>query len=244
MKNQLANINIRQIKTELMRFMMAYEFALEEINTKINILQKEFEYVHEYNPIEHVKSRIKSPESIIKKVRKKGLPLNISSIQENIRDIAGIRITCSFVTDIYQIAKMLEKQKDITVMEKKDYIKRPKPNGYKSLHLIIQIPIFMSDRVENIYTEIQIRTIAMDFWASLEHKIYYKYNKEIPDHLKRELKDAAISANELDEKMERIHRDISQLKEADGEVVTMEEEYQFPADLLMPLLNDSYQKKE
>ncbi|KAB8128291.1 GTP pyrophosphokinase family protein [Gracilibacillus oryzae] len=238
------NIDFKQIRTELMRFMMAYEFALEEINTKINILKQEFEYVHDYNPIEHVKSRVKSPESIINKVKKKKLTLNIPSIQENIRDIAGIRITCSFVNDIYKIAQMLEKQKDITVIEKKDYIQNPKPNGYKSLHLIIQIPIFMSDRVENIYTEIQIRTIAMDFWASLEHKIYYKYNKEIPAHLRKELKDAAVSANQLDEKMERIHREINVLKEADGQTLTNEEAFPFPADLILPLLNDSDHGKE
>ncbi|MFC4401908.1 GTP pyrophosphokinase [Gracilibacillus xinjiangensis] len=242
MKNQLVHLNIKQIRTELMRFMMAYEFALEEINTKINILQQEFEYVHDYNPIEHVKSRVKSPESILKKVKKKKIPLNIPAIQEKIRDIAGIRITCSFVTDIYKIANMLEKQKDITVIEKKDYIKNPKPNGYKSLHLIIQIPIFMSDREENIYTEIQIRTIAMDFWASLEHKIYYKYNREIPQHLRDELKDAAKSANELDKKMERIHREINVLKEAE-DAAMVNDDPKFPADLLMPLLSESYDKE-
>src|SRR5699024_7584641 len=137
----------------------------------------------DYNPIEHIKSRVKSPESILKKVKKRKIPLNIPSIQENIFDIAGLRINCSFVEDIYRVADMLVQQKDITLIETKDYIKSPKPNGYKSLHLIIQIPIFMSDRVEHVYAEVQIRTIAMDFWASLEHKIYYKYNKAIPENL-------------------------------------------------------------
>ncbi|WP_430735838.1 GTP pyrophosphokinase [Gracilibacillus dipsosauri] len=207
--------NIKKLKVELTRFMMAYKFALEEVNTKINILQQEFQYMHDYNPIEHVKSRVKSPESIMKKVQKKDLPFDLATIREHIHDIAGIRINCSFVSDIYRIADMLEQQKDITVIQKKDYIKNPKPNGYKSLHLIIQIPIFMSDRVENVFTEIQIRTIAMDFWASLEHKIYYKYNKVIPEPLQKELKDAALSANELDEKMERIHKEVNKIKAAD-----------------------------
>ncbi|MGN8647320.1 GTP pyrophosphokinase [Gracilibacillus sp. HCP3S3_G5_1] len=206
---------VKHWKTELVRFMMAYKFAVEELSTKISILQEEFQHIHDYNPIEHVKSRVKSPESIFKKVQKKKLPLNLPVIKENIRDIAGVRINCSFVADIYKVANMLTQQKDITLIETKDYIKNPKPNGYKSLHLIVQIPIFMSDRVENVYAEIQIRTIAMDFWASLEHKIYYKYNKAIPKELRDDLRDAAISASELDERMERIHKEVSELKEAD-----------------------------
>jgi putative GTP pyrophosphokinase len=156
---------MKTLRTDLVRFMMSYKFALEEINTKINILKEEFQYVHDYNPIEHVKSRVKSPESLLNKLQRKGLEISIDSIQRNIRDIAGVRITCSFVSDIYEIKNMLESQKDITVLECKDYIRHPKPNGYQSLHLIVQIPIFMSDREELIPVEIQIRTIAMDFWA-------------------------------------------------------------------------------
>jgi len=207
------NVDIRQMKIELTRFMMSYKFALEEMNTKINILKQEFHYIHDYNPIEHVKSRLKTPENILKKARRKGVELTLPSIKENIRDIAGVRITCSFISDIYRLSEMLQKQKDITLIECKDYIKNPKPNGYKSLHLIVQIPIFMSDRVDNVYVEVQIRTIAMDFWASLEHKIYYKYEKEIPEELKRELKEAADSVSQLDEKMESIHKKVNQFKE-------------------------------
>ncbi|MBD8067637.1 GTP pyrophosphokinase family protein [Bacillus sp. PS06] len=192
--------------------MMAYKFALDEVNTKIDILKQEFEFIHDYSPIEHVSSRLKTPESILKKVQKKGYGLSLPSIKENVRDIAGIRINCSFISDIYEIKNMLEKQKDIKVIECKDYIKNPKPNGYRSLHLIIEIPIFMSDREEQIYVEIQIRTIAMDFWASLEHKIYYKYNKEIPKSMKDELKEAAESAALLDIKMEKIHKEMNTLK--------------------------------
>ncbi|MDY0409688.1 GTP pyrophosphokinase family protein [Virgibacillus soli] len=203
---------IKDLKTELVRFMMSYKFALAEVNTKIDILKQEFQYIHEYNPIEHVSSRVKSPDSILKKVKRKGYEFTLDSIKENIRDIAGIRITCSFIPDIYEVSKMLSNQKDIKVVEVKDYIEHPKPNGYRSLHLIIQIPIFLSDRVENIYVEVQIRTIAMDFWASLEHKIYYKYNKEVPESIRMELKEAAEASTQLDLKMENINEKVRKIK--------------------------------
>ncbi len=214
---------IMAIGTQLKRFMMAYKFALDEMNTKINILKEEFNYINEYNPIEHVKSRIKSPESILKKVRKKNIEFSLPSIKENIKDIAGIRITCSFISDIYKLSSMLENQKDIKVIEIKDYIKNPKPNGYQSLHMIIEIPIFMSDREELINVEVQIRTIAMDFWASLEHKIFYKYNKDAPEHLLAELKEAATIGARLDRKMERLHEEISKLKQEDDKKEEMEQ---------------------
>lgn len=204
---------LKALKVELTRFMMAYKFALDEMNTKINILKDEFNYIHEYNPIEHVTSRLKSPESIYKKVYRKGYEFSLPSIKENVRDIAGIRITCSFMSDIYKLSDMIAKQKDITVVEYKDYIQNPKPNGYQSLHLILQVPIFMSDREELIYVEVQIRTIAMDFWASLEHKIYYKYNQEVPKHMVAELKEAAVMASQLDKKMERLHKEIAEIKQ-------------------------------
>ncbi|UOQ48505.1 GTP pyrophosphokinase family protein [Gracilibacillus caseinilyticus] len=231
--------HLQQLRVELVRFMMVYKFALEEVHTKINILQQEFQYMHDYNPIEHVKSRVKSPESILKKIRKKDIPLSITEIQENIRDIAGIRINCSFKKDIYRISQMLENQKDITVIQKKDYIINPKSNGYRSMHLIIQIPIFMSDRVENVFVEIQIRTIAMDFWASLEHKIYYKYNKDIPDRLKAELKDAASSATELDRKMESIHQEINEIKQQTDLLSDQDEEMIFPMELLKEIVDNN-----
>ncbi|MBT2711202.1 GTP pyrophosphokinase family protein [Pseudomonas sp. ISL-84] len=223
---------MKELRTDLVRFMMSYKFALEEINTKINILKEEFQYVHDYNPIEHVKSRVKSPESLINKLQRKGLEISIDSIQQNIRDIAGVRITCSFVSDIYEIKNMLESQKDIRVLECRDYIQNPKPNGYQSLHLIVEIPIFMSDREELVPVEIQIRTIAMDFWASLEHKIYYKYNKDIPQRIVNELKEAADTAARLDRKMETIHHEMIQLKE-----LAREEE----SDLRSPFQNETLQ---
>ncbi len=209
---QQYRINPKQMRNDLKRFSLIYKFALDEMNTKINILKEEFIHIHDYNPIEHCNSRLKSPESIMKKLHRKNLDFSMSSIRENIKDIAGIRIICPFITDIYKISQMIENQKDIELVERKDYIKNPKQNGYQSLHLIIKIPVFMSDRVEMVYVELQIRTIAMDFWASLEHKIYYKYDKEIPERIKKDLKDAALSAAELDLKMENINNEVANLK--------------------------------
>ncbi|MGV2941554.1 GTP pyrophosphokinase family protein [Mesobacillus sp. LC4] len=209
---QQYRIHPKQMMNELKRFSLIYKFALDEMNTKINILKEEFIHIHDYNPIEHCNSRIKSPESIIKKLSRKNLSFSIDSIRENIKDIAGIRIICPFITDVYKISQMIEKQRDIELVERKDYIKQPKPNGYQSLHLIIKIPVFMSDRVEMVFVELQIRTIAMDFWASLEHKIYYKYDKEVPERIKKDLKDAAVSAAELDKKMESINNEVANLK--------------------------------
>lgn len=209
--------DLKDLRIELTRFMMAYKFALDEMNTKIKILKDEFNYIHDYNPIEHVKSRIKSPESICKKIIRKGCDFSLDSIKKNIRDIAGIRITCSFIEDIYKLYEMLASQKDIEVLDCKDYIKNPKSNGYQSLHLILEIPIFMSDHQEFVCVEVQIRTIAMDFWASLEHKIYYKYDQEVPERILHELKDASSLAAELDKKMERIHQEISAIKRSNNE---------------------------
>ncbi|MGE7949657.1 GTP pyrophosphokinase [Lysinibacillus sp. NPDC093688] len=221
MKNELEAITLKSLQSEITRFFLAYRFALQEIETKINILQEEFKLIHEYNPIEHISTRVKSPKSILSKIQKKNLEKSVEVIRENIRDIAGVRITCSFVEDIYKVSAMLQAQNDIEVVDVKDYIKSPKENGYQSLHLIIKIPIFMSDRVESVYTEIQIRTIAMDFWASLEHKIYYKYNKEVPEHIRFELKEAAIQVAELDRKMERLNEEINILK-ADEEETSLD----------------------
>lgn len=207
----------KTLKVELTRFMMSYRFALDEINTKMKILKEEFHLIHEYNPIEHIDSRVKTPESIIRKIKKKNLPYDLRLIRENIHDIAGIRIVCSFVSDIYRIQDMITNQADIEVVDIKDYIKHPKASGYQSLHLILKVPIFLSDRQEQVYVEMQIRTIAMDFWASLEHKIYYKYNKAIPTELSNQLIEAAHTASLLDHKMERLNKEINILKNAQHE---------------------------
>ncbi|HSP75701.1 MAG TPA: GTP pyrophosphokinase family protein [Cryobacterium sp.] len=206
---------LRELKTELTRFMLAYKFATDEMMTKINILKEEFASIHDYSPIEHVTSRLKSPEGILKKALRKGCPLVLDDIRAQIQDIAGIRITCSFISDTYRILDMLTSQLDVTVLEVKDYIATPKPNGYKSLHLLVDIPVFMSDRVDEVTVEIQIRTVAMDFWASLEHKIYYKYRGAVPIDLFADLKQAADVANRLDRKMEGLHDQVLAI-EPDG----------------------------
>lgn len=206
---------MRQFRIEMTRFMMAYKFALDEMNTKVRILKEEFQLMHEYNPIEHVNTRLKTPESILKKIGKRNIPYTLDAIKDNLTDIAGIRIICSFVSDIYRLKEMIERQSDLETIEVKDYIANPKENGYQSLHMILKVPVFLSDREEHVCVELQIRTIAMDFWASLEHKIYYKYNKQIPAHLTDELKEAAVSAAELDHKMEHLNQEINILKQQD-----------------------------
>lgn len=234
-----ANINqVKVTEKELTRFLMSYKFGLEEIKTKINILNEEFKYIHDYNPIEHVKSRIKSTESILDKLSRKDLEVSLPIIKENIKDIAGVRIVCSFLSDIYIISEMLQQQKDLKVIKYQDYIKNPKPNGYQSLHLILEVPVFMSDRVENICVEVQIRTIGMDFWASLEHKIYYKYDNYIPEKLKDELREAAITVAQLDEKMESLGKEITKIKDStslDGPLDNMligDKKFRLPVGLI------------
>lgn len=207
----------RTLKHEITRFMLIYKFALDEMETKIEILKQEFQSLHDYSPIEHTKSRLKSPESIMNKLIRKNGDISLASLKSCIKDIAGLRITCSFISDIYHVSEMLQRQDDLTILEVKDYIKNPKPNGYQSLHLLVQVPVFMSDCQELVCVEVQIRTIAMDFWASLEHKIFYKYNKSVPESMTRELKNAADTAHALDLQMERLHRDIQEIKDEDEE---------------------------
>ncbi|MEE4579758.1 GTP pyrophosphokinase family protein [Paenibacillus polymyxa] len=214
---------LKKLKHDITRFMLIYKFALDEMETKIEILKQEFQALHDYSPIEHTKSRLKSPESIMNKMLRKNSELSLDAIKDSIKDIAGLRITCSFISDIYDVSNMLQRQSDLKVLEIKDYIKNPKPNGYQSLHLLIQVPVFMSDCEKLVCVEVQIRTIAMDFWASLEHKIFYKYNQSVPESLTRELKNAADSANALDLQMERLHREIKEIKDARGEEDSMEE---------------------
>jgi putative GTP pyrophosphokinase len=193
---------------EVERQLLVYRFGIDEVMTKITILRDEFRLTHEYNPIEHLGSRLKSLESIAAKARRKGIPLTPDAVRAQMLDIAGVRVTCSFVADIYRVRDMLLRQRDLTVLEERDYITRPKPNGYKSLHLIVQVPVYLSDRVEDVVVEIQLRTIAMDFWASLQHKIYYKYDGEVPRHLTDSLKLAADVAWSLDTSLERIHDEV------------------------------------
>ncbi|WP_433613673.1 GTP pyrophosphokinase [Prescottella agglutinans] len=196
--------------------MMSYRFGITQLLTKVNILKDEFTHINLYSPIEHVASRLKSPESILRKAHRIGCPLTLDDVSEQILDIAGVRITCSFISDTYRIAEMITSQPDIEVREVEDYIANPKPNGYKSLHLIVEVPVYLSDRVQRVPIELQIRTIAMDFWASLEHKIYYKFNREVPAELLAELTEAAETAHRLDVKMERLNDEFAKIKARPG----------------------------
>ena len=171
-------------------------------------------HIYNYNPIEHIKSRLKTPDSIVKKLKRYGFEVTIDNLVEKLSDIAGIRIICSFTSDIYQIAEMITKQSDVTVLYVKDYIKNPKPNGYKSYHMVVTIPIYLTDGPVDTKVEIQIRTIAMDFWASLEHKIYYKFEGNAPAYLQQELKACADVVNMLDVKMFSLNQAILELAEA------------------------------
>jgi len=205
---EVSPAELRSVRDELQRFLLPYRFGLAEVSTKIDILRDEFAYLHDYNPIEHVSSRVKTPDSLVEKVSRKGVDPDFDSIRANITDIAGIRITTSFTADAYRLFDLLTAQRDISVRRVKDYIAHPKPNGYKSLHAILEVPVFLSTGTLSVPVEVQFRTIAMDFWASLEHKIYYKFASQVPSDLLGELKDAADSAAQLDARMERLHQEL------------------------------------
>ena len=198
--------------------MFLYNSALKEVGTKLEILNDEFQHVHKYNPIEHIKTRIKTPESIVKKLRRYGYEISIENMVKYINDIAGVRLICSFTSDIYQIAEMITKQSDVTVLYVKDYIKNPKPNGYKSYHMVVTIPIYLTDGPVDTKVEIQIRTMAMDFWASLEHKIYYKFEGDAPDYISRDLRECAEMVSTLDEKMLSLNEAIQECLEKQEEL--------------------------
>ena len=187
---------------------LIYNSALKEIGTKLEILNDEFQHVHRYNPIEHIKSRIKSSESIVKKLRKNGYESTIENMVEHVNDIAGVRVICSFTSDIYRIADMIRSQSDIKILSIKDYIKNPKASGYKSYHMLVTVPIYLSDRSVPAKVEIQIRTVAMDFWASLEHKINYKFEGNVPQYIKDELVECAHMISDVDARMVNLNEQI------------------------------------
>ena len=191
---------------EWSHMLLLYDSAIKEISTKIEILNNEFKISHQYNPIEHISSRLKSMDSIARKLRKRNIELNVNNVMTYVNDVAGIRIICSFTSDIYRIAEAIQRQNDIEIIKIKDYIKNPKPSGYRSLHLIVRVPIFLQNEKCLMKVEVQLRTIAMDFWASLEHKLRYK--KEIPefekDSLQKELFECAQMINTLDQRMEAV----------------------------------------
>ena len=190
---------------------LLYNSALKEIGTKLEILNDEFQHVHQYNPIEHIKSRLKTPESIVKKLKKYGQESTIENMISYVNDIAGVRIICSFTSDIFRIADMLSNQSDIKVVEVRDYISSPKPSGYKSYHMLVTVPIYLSDKIVDAMVEIQIRTVAMDFWASLEHKINYKFEGNVPDYIRTELVECAHMVSSLDDRMMSINEEVRRL---------------------------------
>ncbi|WP_340537271.1 GTP pyrophosphokinase [Nocardioides sp. GXZ039] len=208
---------------DLRRFLLFHKFGMEEVVTKLSILRDEFANLHDENPIEHLSSRLKSPEGLRDKMMRKGLPVDGSAtweeVQERVCDVAGVRVVCSFVSDVVRVFELLAKHVDIEVVEVRDYISEPKPNGYRSLHAIVRVPVFLSDGSMPIPVEVQFRTIAMDFWASLEHKIYYKYQRDVPDDLLAGLREAADNAASLDTKMERLRQEIRGLEDLPAEVV-------------------------
>lgn len=190
---------------ELMSY---YRCAMMEVETKFNVLNEELSLQYDRNPIESIKTRLKSPESIAEKLQRRGFPLTVESIEENLNDIAGVRVICSFPSDIYQLADAFLKQDDITLLQRKDYIAAPKPNGYRSLHLIVETPIFLHDQKRMMRVEVQFRTISMDWWASLEHKIRYKKDlaPEKAAYLEGELRQCAELSAALDQRMENLQR--------------------------------------
>lgn len=186
------------------KILFIYEAGIQEITAKLEILNKEFQYRYDRNPIENIKSRVKSPKSIIYKLKKKGLPLTISCMTNNIRDIAGVRVICPFISDVYHISHMLMNQSDIEVVKVKDYIQHPKENGYRSLHLILLVDVYFSDQKRKVPIELQLRTIAMNFWASSEHQLLYKKDVNFTPDMLRELKKCATLMARADRKMQRL----------------------------------------
>ena len=206
------NTDITDTLQEFMALQQLYDAGIKEVRTKLEILDDEFKIKHDHNPIHHMEYRLKSVNSILGKLEKRGLEVSLDSIVTNLTDIAGVRVICNYVSDVYKIADLLIKQSDIKLIAKKDYIKHPKENGYRSLHLVVEVPIFLAEKVQPTTVEIQIRTIAMDFWASLEHHLRYKADNEAPDRSRDELIECAKTISNLDYKMQGIHEELNKPK--------------------------------
>lgn len=188
------------------KLMSYYKCALMEVETKFNVLNEEFSLQHDRNPISTIKSRLKTPQAMIEKLKRRGFPYGLESIEQNLNDVAGLRICCSFTEDVYMLAEAFLKQDDVTLVEKKDYIANPKENGYRSLHLIVAVPIYLKNEKRMLKVEIQLRTIAMDFWASVEHQLRYKKDREFTDDMANELLSCAKLSADLDERMGNLRK--------------------------------------
>ena len=193
--------------------MFLYESALKQMTMKAEMLNDEFVCRYRYNPIEHIKSRLKTADSIVRKLKQDGYEVTIDNMNTRLSDIAGVRIIFAFTSDLYQIADVLERQEDVTVLYVKDYIKHPKPNGYKSYHMVVSVPVYLTDGRRDVKVEVQIRSVAMDFWASLEHKIAYKFEGDAPEALLRDLKSCADMVDMLDNKMYSLNKAILAIAE-------------------------------
>lgn len=215
--------SFRENMAPVRSLMACYRCAMMEVETKFKVLNEQFSLEHDRNRIESIKTRLKSMDSILEKLHRRGLPVTLASLEENLNDVAGVRVICSFVDDIYVLVDCLLRQDDITLLQVKDYIKHPKANGYRSLHLIISVPIFLQEETKRMKVEVQLRTIAMDFWASLEHKIYYKFEGNAPSYISEELKECADMVNMLDERMLSLNEAIKALEESEREKQEAEE---------------------
>ncbi len=207
--------DIKSLKKSFFEMQHLYQSAIRELSTKLEILDDEFQVTHKRNPIHHMQSRIKSIKSIFEKLSRREHDISLESAKANLHDIAGIRVVCYYIDDIYMIAKMLTQQDDIVLLRVTDYIQNPKENGYRSLHLVLSVPVFFSDRKEIVPVEIQIRTMAMDFWASLEHQLRYKTNDTVPLSVVKELQECADTIAKTDHKMQSIYKSIEELNKGD-----------------------------
>ena len=240
MDKAISDVNyIKEKEYTFKKLMLMYNSALKEIETKVQIISDEFQMLYSYNPIEHIKTRIKSPESIVRKLKKRGYPITYNSLITNLNDVAGIRIICSFIPDIYKMVEMFDRSTDINIIEKKDYIKNPKESGYSSYHLIVSVPVSFASGIVDVKVEIQIRTIAMDFWASLEHKIKYKYSEELPKNVQKELKECSKMANKLDRKMSKLGGNLIEEFEQDMAYNKKNKEVRILSSEYIPLITEN-----
>ncbi|MCD7811648.1 MAG: GTP pyrophosphokinase family protein [Ruminococcus sp.] len=210
-QNESVYEQMTQVFYEFMQLQHLYDSAIEVVKTYLNILDGEFSVKFQRNPIHNIESRLKSPQSIIGKLQKKGLPLTADAARKNLLDMAGIRVTCCYISDIYAIADLLSRRDDFVVIKKKDYIKNPKPSGYRSFHMVVNVPVYLSTQKRYAPVEIQIRTIAMDFWASLEHQLKYKSSEKVPEELSEQLRDCADKISETDYQMQRIFNELNEI---------------------------------
>ena len=204
---------------DFIRLMSYYKCAMMEIETKFNVLNEEFSLAHDRNPISAIKTRLKKPSSICEKLERRSLPISVESMEENLTDIAGVRVICSFPEDVYTLANALLQQDDVTLIVMKDYIAKPKDNGYRSLHMIVEIPIFLAQQKRKMKVEIQLRTIAMDFWASLEHQLCYKKDNEFTEDMARELYDCAEMSAALDLRMDKLRKSVIRMAAEKGQSI-------------------------